>query len=394
MSITKKSGTKSEIYLGYVLMYGFYYFAIALFSVLISIYMMGKGMNATQFSLSISAASIVTTVIQPVIGFWQDRGNKRNITIILLCISAATGLTFMFQNHFIGLMLFYSSTMALLNSANPYIEKLATVSRFSYGSIRIWGTIGYALGSQLAGTIYDVISPQSVYVFFAISILLAAIGILGTKKLPEIKNEVTTTEKTNYKKEVLGNKLFLGYLAISALFYSTTNLNSTYLPLLYQQAGLSVSATSTVLLVSTLMELPMILFASLYMNRLSNTKLLVMTFGSTILQFAIYAFVPLVEVQIIATVLLKATATMTYIMISFKVISSIVSQVYQMSALMLVSAFSKNMITVLMQVIGGYILEISSINNLFAVLAGLSLLGLLLTLIIQVPTKKDSATKF
>jgi hypothetical protein len=130
------------------------------------------------------------------------------------------------------------------------------------------------------------------------------------------------------------------------------------------------------------------------MNRLSNTKLLVMTFGSTILQFAIYAFVPLVEVQIIATVLLKATATMTYIMISFKVISSIVSQVYQMSALMLVSAFSKNMITVLMQVIGGYILEISSINNLFAVLAGLSLLGLLLTLIIQVPTKKDSATKF
>lgn len=395
MSITKKNtSTQSERYLGYVLMYGFYYLALALFSVLISIYMMGKGMSATQVSLTVSAASIVSIAVQPVIGFWQDRGNKRHITIILLCISAATGLTFMFQNRFIGLMIFYSSTIALINSVSPYIEKLATVSRFSYRSIRIWGTIGFASGSQLAGIIYDVISPQSVYGFYVISILLAVVGILGTKELTETKKEVTTTENINYKKEVLGNKLFLGYLVISALFYATANLNSTYLPILYQQVGLSVSATSTVLFLGTLMELPVIFFASLYMNRLSNTKLLAIAFCSTIIQFSIYAFVPLVEAKIIATVLLKSSVTMTYIMINLKVISSIIAPVYQMSGLMLVSAFSRNMITVLMQVIGGLILDVASIDKLFIVLSGCSLLGLLLTLAIQLPTKKERATKF
>ena len=43
----------------------------------------------------------------------------------------------------------------MINGVNPIMEKIATASPYQYGKIRIWGTIGYALGSQLAGLLYE-----------------------------------------------------------------------------------------------------------------------------------------------------------------------------------------------------------------------------------------------
>ncbi|MCM1136535.1 MAG: MFS transporter [Clostridium sp.] len=235
----EKSIKREETYFSNVLLYGFYYLALAVCSVLISIYLMEKGLSATQVSLTVSASCIMSMVIQPIVGVLQDSGNKKIISVIILAVSAATGLLFMIQNTFAGLLLLYSLTVAFSGSVGAYIEKIATTSRFSYRSIRIWGTIGYGVGSQICGIVYEKISPESVYIFFAACILLAAAGILGSNR-PEEKQTVPEKEKESEA----------------------------------SRGGVFISATSTILFIGTLMELPIIILASLYMNRFSNCRLL------------------------------------------------------------------------------------------------------------------------
>lgn len=77
---------------------------------------------------------------------------------------------------------FYSLVMVLVNGTNPIVEKIATTSPYPYGKIRIWGTIGYAAGTQMAGFLYDAISPSAIFIAFVICMLLC---ILGTNQTVE-----------------------------------------------------------------------------------------------------------------------------------------------------------------------------------------------------------------
>ena len=352
----------------------------------------------------VSASYQMSMVVQPMLGVWQDRGDKKKITVLLLCLSAGTGIAFLMSRSLPGLLVFYGATITLVNSATPYIEKSATVSRFPYRSIRIWGTIGYGVGAQIAGVVYDHLSPGSMYCLFAVMILLAAAGVWGSRGLGETTESAgdqnTGVRKagngrqekqpaTEYRQAVLANRKFLVYILIAALFYATTSLNSTYIPMLYQEAGLSVSTSSTILFAATLMELPVIFFASAYMNRFTGKQLLLAVFCILILQFSAYAFAPWTMVKIAATVLLKSSVTMIYIMLNIKVVSALVSPLYQMSALTLVSALSRNMITILIQNIGGTILDRLSVNALYGMLSGLAVLGFVLTALVRMPKEQE-----
>lgn len=386
---------KSDTYIKYIMLYGCYYFASAMFSVLISVYLMDKGLSAVRVSLIVSASCIMSMLVQPIIGMLQDKGDKKRITVALLIMAAATGILFVLNDSLAWLLLFYGITITLLNAANPYIEKIATISRFSYRSIRIWGTIGYGIGSQIAGVVYDYLSPESMYYFFAASILLAAVGVFGARGIDAaagVEEKAAAKEKTEYRKAVLTNRVLLFYILIAAMFYATTNLNSTYIPALYQQAGISASATTTVLFIGTLMELPVIFFVSAYMNRFTSKQLLSISFAVLIVQFAVYALAPWVTLKIAATVLLKSSVTMAYIMLNLKVVSAVVSPAYQMSALTLVSAISRNLITVVIQNIGGAVLDALSINTLCLILAALAALGLLMTAAIRIPRAETETT--
>ncbi|MGZ7244401.1 MFS transporter, partial [Streptococcus pyogenes] len=76
----------------------------------------------------------------------------------------------------------YSWVLLIINGANPVLEKIAVSSPYSYGKIRIWGTIGFAIGTQISGLIYDYISPQAIFVAFILAMILSIFGTLGTEK--------------------------------------------------------------------------------------------------------------------------------------------------------------------------------------------------------------------
>lgn len=170
-------------YLSYFLMYFFFFFSLAFFSGLLSVYLMDQGFSASQVSFVVSCSFILSVIVQPFIGKLNDVYESKYVNGVLLLIAGLLGIIFMFLKNIYLIALVYSLVLSITNGTNPIIERMAVLSRFKYGSIRVWATIGYAVATIISGYIYKNIGAYSLYVFFAIGELLCVIGLLGTQSI-------------------------------------------------------------------------------------------------------------------------------------------------------------------------------------------------------------------
>ena len=132
---------------------------------------------------------------RPFISDLCDRYDKKKVNMILLVISSIFGFSYILVHNIYLIAIVYSVVLALLNGINPIIERMATVSKHKYGLIRIWGTIGYASGSQLNGIVYRYISPSAMFLFFVVSILICVLGVFGTKDVKTIEKQAKWEKK-------------------------------------------------------------------------------------------------------------------------------------------------------------------------------------------------------
>lgn len=372
-------------YLCYFLMYNFYYLSWAIFSALISIYLLDKGFKASEVSLVVSTSFLTSMIFQPVIGMFSDRYDVKKVNFVLFTLAGIGGLAFMFASSLITITIGYSFVLTLINGTNPVMEKIASSSPYQYGKIRIWGTIGYATGSWLAGMIYQLISPSAIFICFIITMILCIIGLLGTQTPSELgqNNEEKTKTSTlfhNYK--------YLYYLIIAAIFQGITNMANTYIPAMFQNDGLKVSLVSTILSFAVLCEAPLVLFSHKFMDKLTNKRLLIIAYSMITIQFLCYALNVWLPLKVIITLITKHPSGMLFIMINLKIVSTLVPKEHQITALAFVQTL-RNLSSIIFQNIAGQILDISSYQILFALSLIVIVVGFVLVILFKVPSGKD-----
>lgn len=372
-------------YLSYFLIYNFYYLSWAVFSALISVYLLGKGFKASEVSLVVSTSFLTSMIFQPVIGMFSDRYDVKKVNFVLFTLAGIGGLAFMFADSLITITIGYSFVLTLINGTNPVMEKIASSSPYQYGKIRIWGTIGYATGSWLAGMIYQLISPSAIFICFIITMILCIIGLLGTQTPSELgqNNEEKTKTSTlfhNYK--------YLYYLIIAAIFQGITNMANTYIPAMFQNDGLKVSLVSTILSFAVLCEAPLVLFSHKFMDKLTNKRLLIIAYSMITIQFLCYALNVWLPLKVIITLITKHPSGMLFIMINLKIVSTLVPKEHQITALAFVQTL-RNLSSIIFQNIAGQILDISSYQILFALSLIVIVVSFVLVILFKVPSGKD-----
>lgn len=372
-------------YLCYFLMYNFYYLSWAVFSALISVYLLDKDFKASEVSLVVSTSFLTSMIFQPVIGMFSDRYDVKKVNFVLFTLAGIGGLAFMFASSLITITIGYSFVLTLINGTNPVMEKIASSSPYQYGKIRIWGTIGYATGSWLAGMIYQLISPSAIFICFIITMILCIIGLLGTQTPSELgqNNEEKTKTSTlfhNYK--------YLYYLIIAAIFQGITNMANTYIPAMFQNDGLKVSLVSTILSFAVLCEAPLVLFSHKFMDKLTNKRLLIIAYSMITIQFLCYALNVWLPLKVIITLITKHPSGMLFIMINLKIVSTLVPKEHQITALAFVQTL-RNLSSIIFQNIAGQILDISSYQILFALSLIVIVVSFVLVILFKVPSGKD-----
>ena len=373
-------------YLSYFLMYNFYYLSWALFSALISVYLMDRGFKASDVSLVVSASFLTSMITQPIIGKWNDEFDIKKVNAILFVIVAIGGIVFMVSNSLFMIAVSYSVVLMMINGVNPVMEKIATASPYQYGKIRIWGTIGYALGSQFAGILYDLVAPQAIFIVFVLTMILCIIGLVGTE--PDIKKEAAKENEKVKTSTLFKNKKFVYYLAICAIFYGITNMSNTFVPSMLTDKGLDVDVTSTILSIAVFCEAPLVLFSNRFMDKIANKTLLIISISMVCLQCAVYGFdLPLIFILLI-TFLAKHPSGMLYIMINLKVINTLIDENQQITALAYVATL-KNLVAIIFQNVAGNILDVTTYSNLYLICFGWMLVALILGIFFKISSGND-----
>ena len=376
-------------YFAYFLMYNFYFLAYALFSTLISVYMLDKGYSASQVSLVVSASFFSSMIVQPLMGILNDKIGIKKVTIYSFLLINIAAIFFMQANNLLLLTVWYSAVLMLVNGVNPVMDVLAARSPYTYGKIRIWGTFGYAMGSQLAGLIYKFISPQAIFIVFIGMMCVSILGVFGidpkhnqgSKKATQMKNDSSIGK-------IFKNKTYLFYLLIVALYSGVGNTGHTYIPSMLEHSGLSVNMATTVVAISVICESPLIFFSYLFMDKVPIKKLLYIPLGILLLQYVIYGLDLGLTSKILLTLMSKHATGMLLIMVTLKIVANIVDENYLVTAIALVQT-ARNLGTILIQNIAGDIIDKSGYEMMSFFLAGVMVLVLVLAFFLKVPNKPN-----
>lgn len=377
-------------YVSYVITFFFYFFAMAVFSSVLSVYLTGIGKSATEMSFIVSASGLFSFLIVPVVGYLNDRTRKPKIISAGILLGAGLlGLLFSVCREVWVLFLLDGFIMSFINCVMPVCERMAGASKYRYGAIRVWGTLGYAAGAQCAGLALQWISPSFIFVMLLISALLTAVGFWGTEEVQPPARPAESTESAEKPSlaSLLKNPSFLLFLVIAFLFSGCSGVNMTYSPVLLTRLGVPASAVGTVLFFSTLVEIPLILFSNRFMDRFSGKVLLLGSFSIITVQFLFYGFTRSAAVVVTVMVLLKAIASTLFMMISLKVVRNLIPPELTTTGLSVVNSIN-SLGTILLQNLGGAVVDHSSIHTLYLGMTALTGLGLLLALFLKVSNRE------
>ena len=254
----------------------------------------------------------------------------------------------------------------------------------------MWGTIGFASGTQLAGIIYDNIAPEALYIGVIISTLLCILGFWGTQP------RLAETEEANIEgdgepvsmKDLIKNKRFLYYLVIQILFAAVTGATYSFCPAYLTSKGMEATLASTILSVAALCELPVTIFSARFMDKVANKILLFVCSGMIVVQMAAYAFdLPLILI-IVVTLICKHPPVMLNIMTNMKVVNTIVDPRLQITGLALVKT-CQSFGTIISNNIGGRIVDATGYPMMFMFLLGMISVSTVLVAFFNVPSGND-----
>lgn len=373
-------------YFSYVLTYFSFYFGMGALMSVQSVYLVGIGKTTAEMSFIVSASSLFGIVLIPAVGYLNDRFKKpRLIAGLLLAAVAALALLFAVSRSTWALYVLNGFIMGFVSALSPVCERMAGAGRFRYGTVRVWGTVGYAAAAQLAGIVMEFIAPQMIFVLFAVSAVVSAIGFSGTDGIrfePEAEKS-TAADQFSF----LSKPAFLLFAVIALVFSGISNVNMTYSPILLQELGLSTSFVGTALSLSTLVELPVILFSNRFMDRFSGRALTAAGFAVMLLQFLLYGFAADARLAFLSMLFLKAVGSTLFMMIMLKMVRVIVRENSVSTALGVINA-TNAVSTILMQNLSGFIVSATSTHTLYFLLAGLAALGLILSLFLHVENTK------
>ncbi len=379
-----KLNSLKNSYFSYFVLYLFYYLSYSLFSSLISVYLMGQGFSAAQASFVVSVSFLMSMIFQPWVSSLAQKIGLKKSTLFCMAITIVGGVLFLASKNFIAVTLAYSFVMTLINGVNPVMEKICTASPFSYGKIRMWGTIGYALGTQLAALLHDLIAPSAIFIAFLVCVVCCILG--GMFIQPQEERPLLSKnrkEETDFK-SLLKNHKFMIYLLISGIFYGVTSAVNTFMPSLLTDQGLDTGIVGTLLSIAVVMELPLIVFSSKFMDQMTSKSLTYISFFMA-LAMVVCCFMPsLTSFQLPVVMLTKHPSGMIFIMLNLKIVTSLLATPQVLSGLAFVAAV-KNLVSMMFNSMIGLAIDWAGYEMAFAGLGLCLVIGLGIVFFFKMP---------
>ena len=268
----------------------------------LALYYSSLGFSGLEIGILLGVGPLLSLIATP---FWTGFADARNKHRLVLAGGVAAIVIihsiFPVLHRFI-LILGAVTLIAALSSHVFSLQDTATVhmlgrQRDRYGRIRLWGTIGWGVGAPLFGMVLDQFGLMWMFWIYAGMMLIDFFLVQGLR----FEENPEQRSFSQGLKKLLGDPSWLLFLATVFLSAVGMAANNGFLALLLNELGSQHSilgwlipvstAVGVMLAVSTIFELPVMLFSAPILQRFGNRSMLYVAMAVIGTRNLIYAFV-------------------------------------------------------------------------------------------------------
>lgn len=257
----------------------FLFFLYGSISILLSyfpVYFQEIGFSTVTIGLLMAGGPFVGIFANPFWGYWGDRLQNIRLILIIMLIGNLIAVQLVFQFHapayvLAAMLIFFLFQTPSFSQSNSLILVTISESPVKFGSVRAWGSLGYAIMAGIAGPVIALTGIMHLWLVYSILLVLTIVLLF---MLPKVKiKESSKGLRGNYLTNVLGNRFFLLFLALGLLLAIPNAMNQTFVSLYIVELGGSLELVGISALLTAIFELPVFLLLDRYLKPNKRTMI-------------------------------------------------------------------------------------------------------------------------
>ena len=354
------------------------FFGDALFSPFLALYFSSLDIGETKKGFLLALIPLATLIGSMIYGKFSSK-MKRNLLIIrilvIMQLIAMSIIGFVSSYYLVAgfVVVFALHNNTFFSFQDGIAVKITNKENKIYANTRLFGTLGYFIGSVIGGKLIDLTSFGIVFLIAGIIYAFVELLFFLIKPFEEEKKE-EDKEIITFK-NVLSNKQYVYYLIFYILVLGTWHIEESYVSIMFKNQGLTTSMWGYVYAFQILIEMIVIYFVNKFLKNKQKHHLILMIaiaiilVRSIVLSFSIYLWV-----QVIIVSSLRGLAWGLFLSSHMETIKSILPKDLITKAI-LIFAISSNIFITVGNYLAPYIYQKISFNGMFLILLIIQLIG-------------------
>lgn len=277
----------------------------------VNLYYAYRHLSGTQIGLLGTVGSLVALSIAPLWGRLNDTvSHPRRIMQFTFIGSALFLFVMSLQTIFLAIALCVGLE-ALMSGGSDSLRNAQAVSvaeeaQVGYGSIRLWGSLGWAIAAPVSGWIVQQTGIRAIFYIYAVAALLAAavLGLVTTqvKRRPLAEENLCDTPNPAFREVARGvwkNPELMGFFVALVVMWAATN-GTKFEALYLTQLGAPATIIGWVNTVAGGTEVPFMMLADRFLRKFGSTRGLILAFclnACSLIYLLIHPSIPAVFVM-------------------------------------------------------------------------------------------------
>lgn len=259
-----------------------------------------QGMTSQRIGVMMAFGTLLAILFQPLWGILVDRYQRTRLVLMLTLIVPGTIVYFYNVKWLVVIVLVYSLYTIFQSTQTPiadaYAVNAASAAGTSFGTIRLFGSIGTALGGYFGGLYLNWMGVTELWIPFLLFNLLALLLVMTIPVNVERRTQHVTF--TSGIRQLLGNRVFLLFLAGCFLVNQTLTAFNSFFVLTFQMVGGSFAWSGIALMIASITSVPSMLVAASVLKKYGYEKTLMLASVVYMLRWAIQWLIPVPGVMI------------------------------------------------------------------------------------------------
>ena len=356
-------------------LYGFYYMALGAFLPFINLYYGRLGLSGVQIGTLAALPVLITATITFLWGAIADTFRLHRAMLRTAFLLAAAVVFLLSQaDHFVALIPWVLAYAVVTSPIIPLLDsnalEVAKEHQRSYGRLRVWGSIGWAVSTWLVGLM---IESRGIRWFFYCYIVLILVTFLSSLFQPARKL-VQRSSLVHGLQELLQIDFILFLISVFLLTTASGGVNS-FFSLYLDQIGATEGQIGFSWALAALSELPVMIFSAAMLRRIGAEGMIIMAFLVFISRWLLYSVID-IPLWALLVQLLHGLSFAALLVGGVTFVSERTPHGLSATAQAIYSTVTFGIAAIAGSMIGGYLYDTLGMQELFRISSLLGLAGL------------------